>query len=160
MMTFTALPTPIVRAFQDGQPDAYGATPERAISDGGGNPCRHCLRQVPKGEEMLILAYRPFPDLHPYAETGPIFLCADPCERGGGQALPDVLTTSPDYLIKGYCRNDRIVYGTGTIVEPSKMADRVKTIFDNPEISYIHVRSSRNNCYLARIEGPAKHPPA
>lgn len=157
-MTFTALPTPIVRGLQSGQADAYGATPERAISDGDGKPCRHCLRHIPKGDEMLILAYRPFPDLHPYAETGPIFLCATPCERGGGKDMPEVLTTSPDYLIKGYCRNDRIVYGTGAIVEPAKMAARVKAIFADPEIAYIHVRSARNNCYLARIEAPIETP--
>jgi len=159
MMTFTALPTPVVRALQNGQPDAYGATPERAISDGDGKPCRHCLRQIPKGQEMLILAYCPFPDLHPYAETGPIFLCAAPCERGGGMGMPEVLTTSPNYLIKGYCDNDRIVYGTGTIVAPSAMTARVKAIFQDPKIAYIHVRSARNNCYLARIEGPIKVPP-
>jgi len=152
MTHFTALPTDEVRALLSGQPDAYGKTAEQAISDGDGKPCRHCLRQITKGKGMLILAYRPFPDLHPYAETGPIFLCADKCDRGGGDELPEVLATSPDYLIKGYSDDDRIVYGTGTIVTPEKMADRVKAIFADPEIAYIHARSARNNCYLARID--------
>ncbi|MBL4664797.1 MAG: DUF1203 domain-containing protein, partial [Nitrospinaceae bacterium] len=104
-------------------------------------------------------AYRPFPGLHPYAETGPIFLCADPCDRGGGMGMPEVLTTSPDYLIKGYCGNDRIVYGTGTIVEPSAMTARVKAIFQDPKIAYIHVRSARNNCYQLRIDRQSQQPP-
>ncbi len=55
--------------------------PERRTSNGVGVPCRHCLRNVEAGRDYLILAYRPFPALQPYAETGPIFLHAEPCER-------------------------------------------------------------------------------
>lgn len=152
MIQYTALPTGIVRTLQAGGPDAYGATPERAISDGGANPCRHCLREIPKGADMLILAHRPFDDLHPYAETGPVFLCADSCERGGGSHLPDILRSSPDYLIKGYSADDRIVYGTGAIVTSADLGARAHEILERSAVTYVHVRSSRNNCYLARID--------
>ena len=108
MIRFTALPTDEVRALQSGGPDAYGNTPERAVSDGAGNPCRHCLQQIPEGAPMLILAHRPFPAPQPYAETGPIFLCADACPRHEGPEMPEVFTRSPDYLIKGYGEDDRI----------------------------------------------------
>ncbi len=151
-MHYIALPTDTVRALQAGQPDAYGHKPERAISDGSGTPCRHCLRDVPQGKEMLILAHRPFDGLHPYAETGPIFLCADPCERGGGPDLPEVLTTSPDYLLKGYSAQDRIVYGTGMVVPKDRIAEHAAQTFADDRVAYVHVRSSRNNCYLARID--------
>jgi hypothetical protein len=60
MPTISALPTDLVRALQHGGADAHGQTPERALSDGGGNPCRHSLRYIPKRAEMLILAHRPF----------------------------------------------------------------------------------------------------
>lgn len=152
MIHFAAMPTEKARAYQAGGPDAYGKPPERVVSDGNGNPCRHCLAQVPEGAEMLILAYRPFKDLHPYAETGPIFLCAEPCLQGGGNALPDILQSSPDYLVKGYGQDDRIVYGTGEIVPPANMTSAVTAIFAKPNVAYIHVRSARNNCYLARID--------
>jgi hypothetical protein len=59
---------------------------ERAVSDGQGNPCRSCLHEVPAGAGMLILAARPFPAAQPYAETGPIFFCADACKAWSGQA--------------------------------------------------------------------------
>lgn len=83
MITFTAIPTEIARAYQAGGPDANGQPPERHISDGGGNPCRHCLGLIPKGAKMLVLAHRPFPNPQPYAEIGPIFLCASSCAAGG-----------------------------------------------------------------------------
>ena len=60
-----AMPTETVRAYQAGQPDAHGQQPERATSDGGGNPCRHCLTYIPEGAEMLILAHRPFSTTQP-----------------------------------------------------------------------------------------------
>ena len=101
---------------------------------------------------MLILAHRPFLETHPYAETGPIFLCAAPCEQYGGEALPEILTTSPDYLIKGYGQDDRIVYGTGAITATDQISKKVTEIFTRPDVAYIHVRSARNNCYQARID--------
>ncbi|KIC22065.1 DUF1203 domain-containing protein [Leisingera sp. ANG-Vp] len=152
MTKITALPTEDVRALQAGGADAYGRTPERAISDGGGNPCRHCLKYIPKGAEMLVLAYRPFPETQPYAETGPLFLCADRCTRHDGEALPEMLTGSPDFLIKGYSADDRIVYGTGIVIPQTEMMGQAEAIFEDDRVKYIHIRSSRNNCYQARID--------
>jgi hypothetical protein len=152
MFKITALPTDEVRALQAGQPDAYGAAPERAVSSGAGNPCRHCLKNIPEGAKMLILAHRPFLEPHPYAETGPIFLCATPCERYEDDALPEILTTAPDYLIKGYGPDDRIVYGTGAITPKDQIGAKVSDIFARLDVAYIHVRSARNNCYQARID--------
>lgn len=151
MIRFTALPTDEVRALQSGGPDAYGNTPERAVSDGAGNPCRHCLQQIPEGAPMLILAHRPFPAPQPYAETGPIFLCAEPCRRGGGTELPAALA-SPDYLIKGYSAQHRIVYGSGAVVPTATLPARAAALLADGRIAYVHVRSARNNCYQARID--------
>jgi hypothetical protein len=149
---FQALPTDSVRALQRGGPDAYGFVPERQVSDGDGVPCRHCLRNVNAGEEYLILAYRPFPALQPYAETGPIFLHARECERAeAGGDLPAMLGGS-DYIVRGYGADDRIVYGTGAVVPTSGITERAETLFERPDIAYLHVRSARNNCYQCRIE--------
>lgn len=152
MITIAALPTEIARAYQAGAPDAYGTPPERHVAQGSGNPCRHCLRFIPEGAEMLILAHRPFADLHPYAETGPIFLCAAACVRHEGGAMPEVLRDSPDYLLKGYNAQDRIVYGTGKVVAAAEIEGYAQAVLERPEVAYIHVRSARNNCYQARID--------
>lgn len=149
---FHALPTIAVRALQNGQPDFYGQPAERAVSGGAGTPCRHCLSDTPKGEQMLILSYRPFPDDQPYAEVGPIFLCGDNCERfAASGALPPILQTSPDYLIKGYSADDRIVYGTGVVVAPDNLVEACEAIFTDAKVVHIHVRSARNNCYQCKI---------
>ena len=122
---FVALPTDAVRSLQSGGPDAYGMTPERRISDGDGVPCRHCLRNVAAGETYLVLAYRPFPALQPYAETGPIFLHAEPCARATeSDVLPEMYRPTAAHIVRGYDRDDRIVYGTGAVVPTEKICDR------------------------------------
>jgi Protein of unknown function (DUF1203) len=155
-MRYVAIPTDVVRAYQAGGLDANGQVPERKVSDGGGNPCRHCLKMIPEGAEMLVLAHRPFPGLQPYAEVGPIFLCADPCVAGGGDAVagrarPDVLA-SPDYIVRGYGADDRIVYGTGGVIATEAIPARAGELLDDTRVAYVHVRSARNNCYQVRID--------
>ena len=150
-MRFVAIPTDAVRAYQAGGPDANGQVPERKVSDGGGNPCRHCLKLIPEGAGMLVLAHRPFPAPQPYAEVGPIFLCADACEAGGGEAVPEMLASS-DYIVRGYGADDRIVYGTGGVVATGAIPARAGELLSDPQVAYVHVRSARNNCYQVRIE--------
>lgn len=152
-LMFKALPTEDVRALQAGGLDAYGFVPESQISDGDGVPCRHCLKGVAAGERYLILAYRPFPALQPYAETGPIFLHAEPCERAvESDELPHMFAGSPSYIVRGYGRDDRIVYGTGAVVPTADIAERARTLLERADIAYLHMRSARNNCYQCRIE--------
>jgi len=149
---FTPIPTETARHYQAGGTDAYGAVPERAVSDGAGVPCRHCLGTVPAGRPYLIVAHRPFETLQPYAETGPIFLCADACAPAAGSAdLPDILG-SPQYIVRGYDAGERIVYGTGGVVATTDIPERAEALLARPDIAYVHVRSAANNCFQVRID--------
>lgn len=146
----------VVADLRAGGPDANGQPAERgAISDGSGVPCRHCLRHVPAGREYLILAHRPFPEPQPYAETGPIFLCADPCARWEGAGLPPILTTSPDNLLKGYSARHRIVCGSGRGVPAGDIPAHAARLLEDPGIAFVDARSARNNCSQCRIRRAA-----
>ena len=145
-------------ALRAGGLDANGQPAERHVSDGQGNPCRVCLRAVPAGAEMLICALRPFGALQPYAETGPIFLCADECTPHDPATQPAVLTLSPDYLLKGYGRDERIVYGSGRITPQAEVAAHAAALLSRGDVAYVDVRSARNNCYLTRITRDDEHP--
>ena len=151
MITFYPMPTEQARAHQAGGPDAYGMVPERRVSDGDGVPCRHCLQMVPAGAPYLVLAHRPFPALQPYAETGPVFLCADPCPAAvPGAALPAILN-SPSYILRGYGADHRIVYGTGRVVPTLYLAAAAEALLALPEVDYGHVRSASNNCFQLAV---------
>ena len=157
-LIFEPLDTIVVRTLRAGGPDANGQPAEHHIARGAGNPCRHCLDMVAEGRGMLILAHRPFPAPQPYAEIGPIFLCADDCPAWRPPvdgALPPILRSSPDYLLKGYTADHRIAYGTGKIVGQSRIADYAAQVLADPAIAFVDVRSARNNCYQLRIRRAA-----
>ncbi len=145
---------PLDQAFVDGVrsggPDAYGRPAERAVSDGKGVPCRSCLGDVPEGEAYLVVAARPFPQAQPYAETGPVFLCARPCTPWGAMGVPPMLTTSPDYIVRGYTADHRISYGTGQVTPAGDVADYAARLLEEPAIAHVDIRSARNNCFQTR----------
>jgi Protein of unknown function (DUF1203) len=150
---YRAMPTQDASAFWSGAVDANGQVPERAVSDGDGVPCRHCLADVAAGEAYLILAYRPFPAPQPYAETGPIFLHANPCQRADdADHIPPMLARRKAHLLKGYNASDRIVYGTGQIVDAPQLDAAAAAVLERPDVAYVHVRSALNNCFTCRID--------
>lgn len=149
---FTPMPTDHARAFRSGSRDSYGLPPEHCVSPGEGYPCRHCLAPIKRGERYLTIAYRPFPSLQPYAETGPLFIHAEECTAyDKGDTLPPMLT-HPDYIVRGYGYDDRIVYGTGAVTETALITTRARELLERTEIAYVHVRSARNNCFQCRID--------
>jgi hypothetical protein len=135
-----------------GGADSYGVPSERMTSDGDGVPCRRCMRMVGQGEPYLVLAWRPFSTLQPYAETGPVFLHAEECQpaRENGE-LPEMLE-SPDYIVRGYDAGERIVYGTGGVVARERIKERAGELLADPNIAFVHIRSARNNCFQCKVE--------
>jgi hypothetical protein len=126
-ITYSAMTIADAEVYWRGEPDANGQAPETAISDGDGVPCRHCFKDMEAGERYLILAYRPFPSLQPYAETGPIFLHASPCTSAeDADGIPPMLAKRKAHLVKCCNVENRIVYGTGQIIMSAKLYDAAR----------------------------------
>ena len=53
----------------------------------GGSPLRCCLRETVPGERVLLIAYTPPGGRGAYAERGPVFIHAEPCE---GYRTPEI----------------------------------------------------------------------
>jgi len=148
---FTALPQQHVEAIRLGKPDSNGQMPERMIATGD-LPCRACLGQIREGDSALLVSYRPFRHVQPYAETGPIFIHAEACGTYDGAQVPPTMLYSADYIVRGYDAGDRIVYGTGAVTPTAEIAARAQELLARPDIAYVHVRSARNNCFQCRID--------
>ena len=148
---FVGLPTEQVRAAKAAGRDAYGLAPEPHLSDGNGYPCRHCLGETPHGQDYLILAWRPFAGVNPYTETGPIFLCAADCAPAAPSDNAPPILTAPRYLVRGYTRDERILYGTGQVTETPRIADYARQLLADPHIAFVDVRSASNNCFQCRV---------
>lgn len=153
MIRFVALPTEIADAYRSGTFDANGQPPERRIADTSGLPCRHCLGEVAPGDEYLAVGHRPFSNLQPFAEVGPIYLHADQCQRYPEISDPPAgFLEETQMMMRGYNKDQRIVYGTGAIVPTQLLRSAASAIFENPEVSFIHVRSAKNGCFQCRID--------
>ena len=93
-----------------------------------------------------------FPSPSPTPRWGPIFLHAESCPRHADNGeVPDMLR-SPQYILRGYNADDRIVYGSGQIVPTPEIPHVAARMFSDARIAYVHVRSASNNCYQCRID--------
>ncbi len=149
---FRAIPTDVARAYQDGGSDAYGRPSEHHTGDEAPGPCRHCMTLI-QGEAWLVLAHRPFSTLQPYAETGPIVMHARPCERHPDSSDPPaLLLRARQLIVRGHSADERIVYGTGAVIAPDRLAETVTAVFDRPDVAFAHVRYAATNCFACRID--------
>lgn len=148
---FQGLPSATVDQIRATGRDAYGQPIERRLAKEDGWPCRHCLGQTPPDQDMLILAHRPFETTNPYAETGPIFLCAQDCPAYEPSAEVPAVLRSPRYLVRGYDSAERIVYGTGQVIPTPEIADYAQTLLSQKEVAFVDIRSASNNCFQCRV---------
>lgn len=144
------IPSEEVRQFRSDGPDANAQPPVRRVAQGLTNPCRHCLQLIADGDEKLVLAYRPFAELQPYAEAGPIFLHARACERYESDRLPDWYVYLEPAVIRGYGPDNWIKYETGAVVSGKDLTARCHQILADPEVAYVHIRS-KFNCFQCRV---------
>lgn len=150
-IAFVGLPSDQVRAAKTRGTDAYDLPIETHLSDGEAYPCRHCLGATPAGEDYLILAWKPFEGTTPYTETGPIFLCATACDPADpSDKVPDILR-SDQYLVRAYSPDERIVYGTGRVVQTSQIAAYARDLLRDPAHAFVDIRSAANNCFQCRV---------
>jgi hypothetical protein len=145
------IPTDHVEQIRRGAPDANGQPALVRVAEGLANPCRHCLGLIAEGDAKLVLAYRPFDALQPYAETGPIFLHRDPCARYESDAMPDWFAFLEPAIVRGYGEDHWIRYDTGTVVSGTTLEATCREILSDATIAYVHVRS-RYNCFQCRVD--------
>ena len=131
--------------------DANGQPALLRTAEGLANPCRHCLDLIAEDSEKLVLAYRPFDALQPYAETGPIFLHAEECPRYDSDALPAWFDYLDPAIVRGYGTDHWIRYDTGEVVPGKELASVCRSILGDMSISYVHIRS-KFNCFQCQVD--------
>jgi hypothetical protein len=111
-------------------------------------PCRHCLRWAQPGEQVVLFPYASIAPGRPYAESGPIFVHAAPCERY--QAIDEFPAAfRQGRVIRAYDREQNMI--AGEIVNGREPETIIKKLFENPETEFIQVRSADRGCYTFGI---------
>lgn len=136
---------------RNGGPDANGQAAIVRAAVGPANPCRHCLELIVAGDEKLVFAYRPFDEVQPYAEVGPVFLHRRSCARYSGRELPAWFRFLQPAIIRGYGPDHWIRYETGRVVPGEELPDACRGILTDPNTAYVHIRS-KFNCFQCRVD--------
>lgn len=121
-----------------------------AVTAGGGEPLRCCLRDATAGEELVLFNHTPpLPAASPYEERGAVFThagaCAGPDSDGypaGWVGRPQVLRA---YDARGWIHpSTRVHDGT----DPDAA---IAAVLAHPEVVEVHSRNVAYGCYMFTI---------
>jgi hypothetical protein len=111
-----------------------------------GSPLRCCLREVRPGERVLLIAYTPPGTSGAYAERGPVFIHAGPCD---GYPTPEAYPPELSHrqqVVRAYDYQGRIA--TGVLVDDGGHATEViRELLGRPDVALVHLRNVGYGCY-------------
>ena len=113
---------------------------------GGGSPLRCCLRETVPGERVLLIAYTPPGGRGGYAERGPVFIHAEPCD---GYQTPDRYPPGLSHrqqVVRAYDRDGRIAGGV-LAVDGEHAIPVIRALLAQPEVTLVQLRNVEYGCY-------------
>ena len=114
-----------------------------------GYPCRHCLCWAQPGERMILFPFAAIPAGRPYAESGPIFVHANPCERySKTREYPESFRNGR--VLRAYSSKQNMI--DAEVVTGNEPEPIIEKFLENPETAFVHVRSVTHGCYTMQIE--------
>ena len=148
--TFRIVPLPTEIAEKARQAAESGAKDHAlVIADSpDGYPCRHCLRFAKHGQRMILFPYAAIPSDHPYSESGPIFVHAEPCERySATNEYPADFRNGRAF--RAYNANYNMI--DAEVANGNDPEAIVEKLLQNPETAFVDARSVSRGCYTFRI---------
>jgi len=149
--TFQIIPLPTEVAERARRATEAGAADHAVViaDSPTGYPCRHCLRFAKPGERVILFSYAAIPPGHPYSETGPIFVHAEPCERySATHEYPGDLRGGR--AVRAYnATYDMIDAEVANGSEPEAIVEK---LLQNPETAFVDARSVTRGCFTFRIQ--------
>ena len=113
-----------------------------------GYPCRHCLRWAQPGEHMVLFPFASIAPGRPYSESGPIFIHAEPCDRyAATDKYPAAFRGSR--VLRAYDEAQNMI--DAKVLNGEEPEEVVEELLQNPQTSFLQVRSVSRGCYTFRI---------
>lgn len=113
-------------------------------------PCRVGLENAAVGEELLLLTYCHQRVDTPYRSAGPIYV------RKGATRAQLPAGAVPDYVasrlisLRAYDGADMMI--AAEVVPGVEAAERIRAMFDDPAVSYLHLHNARRGCFSCLAE--------
>jgi hypothetical protein len=126
---------------------------EVSIDPEGGAPLRCCLRDSRPGERIALASVTPPGPQGAYAESGPVFLHADPCAGPDHAGYPDEFRRRIQ-VFRAYSADGRIV--GGRVVRPEEDQEAVaEELLGEADVAHLHSRNLVHGCYMFAIHPAA-----
>lgn len=144
-------PEPFQRFFglPDGELQAHGIH-RYIVDEKPGFPDRIELLDAEIGQTVLLLNHVCQDAMTPYRASHAIFV------REGASNTYDAVNQVPESMrlrllsLRGYSAGGMML--EADVVEGTAIETVIKQIFDNQEVSYIHVHNARRGCYAGRVD--------
>lgn len=119
------------------------------VDSPGSSPCRHCLQWAQPGEQVILFPYSAIPSGHPYSETGPIFVHANPCQRySATNEYPADFREGR--VFRAYDSKFNII--DAQVMNSTEPEAVIERLFQNPATAFVDVRSVTNGCFTFRVQ--------
>ena len=150
-LTFEAIPAAELAEIRAAGRDEAGNS-LTVQADNGGSPVRCCLRETRPGERVMLIACTPPGTAGAYAERGPVFVHADPCE---GYPTPRRYPPGLRHrmqVVRAYDRQGRIA--DGVLAADGLQAEAViAEMLARPDAGLVHLRNVGYGCYNFAVRG-------
>lgn len=136
--------------------DDFGHDVVEQIATGKG-PCRVSLKPFRVGEDKrLLISHTPFTIDNAYNQPGPVFISKEHVEpyQDIYRFPPEIKADKKSFHITliGYDKKQMMIY-TQMVGENEDIDLLIEEIFEkNPEVEYLHARSSEACCFICKIE--------
>ncbi len=115
-----------------------------------GFPCRVSLDDAKAGEELILLNYFSHDVATPYRSAYAIYVRENAEDIGAiVDSTPPVFEGRPIALrafdVDGMLRD-------AALALPGEADDKIRTLFANPQIAYLHGHNAAHGCFSARVE--------
>ena len=122
----------------------------RMKATGPGFPCRISLEDTPAGGDVILLNYTSHAVATPYRSTYAIFVRPDAQE-----VVPLIDQTPPVFegrpiALRGFDANGMLK--NAGLALPGQADEKIRALFEDREVAYIHAHNAAHGCFSARIE--------
>ena len=145
-LVFEAIPQTLLQQIRAAGADEAGNRLTAAVDTDGGSPLRCCLRETAPGEQTLLIAYTPPGTRGAYAERGPVFIHAQPCD---GYPTPDRYPPALSHrkqVVRAYDTGGRIVIGV-LASDGEHAMTVIGELLARPGVALVHLRNVGHGCY-------------
>jgi len=149
------IPTETVERFRATGIDDAGNTLRRMPARDAGAPCRHCLRDAPAGETMLLGSYNLPGPRGIYWTPSPIFIHADGCERYDRSDHVADTVRSRLVSVRAYDAEDMCLYDLGHVADGHEIDDALTRAITDKRTAFVNIHTAKPGCLLCRVERTA-----